>query len=226
MISIIKDLFSNQVGSAVILTIIGAITKSIFSFIAETFFTLILRADKSSRMAQNLFCTHLRSVSKGGTAVPPTVVRPHRDWHLSYKIICLSSDYAQSLIPSLKAVLRYQGMYTITNGNIYPHKFHKWIIPFVLISLLLYIGAEIYRGSSQSDGIEILKSLYVVIVAFIVWCWVAACALRVSSISKSSMPISHPQTILNPRHTISVQYSIIDIPSLADLLPVNTDTWQ
>ncbi len=38
MISIIKDLFSNQVGSAVILTIIGAITKSIFSFIAETFF--------------------------------------------------------------------------------------------------------------------------------------------------------------------------------------------
>ncbi|EOE0245909.1 hypothetical protein ACJ8T9_005604, partial [Klebsiella pneumoniae] len=108
----------------------------------------------------------------------------HRDWHLSYKIICLSSDYAQSLIPSLKAVLRYQGMYTITNGNIYPHKFHKWIIPSVLISLLLYIGAEIYRGSSQSDGIEILKSLYVVIVAFIVWCWVAACALRVSSISK------------------------------------------
>ncbi|RDE37872.1 hypothetical protein DV936_27480 [Klebsiella pneumoniae] len=57
-------------------------------------------------------------------------------------------------------------------------------LPFVLISLLLYIGAEIYRGSSQSDGIEILKSLYVVIVAFIVWCWVAACALRVSSISK------------------------------------------
>ncbi|MDW7569998.1 hypothetical protein RZN32_22080, partial [Klebsiella pneumoniae] len=108
----------------------------------------------------------------------------HRDWHLSYKIICLSSDYAQSLIPSLKAVLRYQGMYTITNGNIYPHKFHKWIIPFVLISLLLYIGAVIFRGSLQSDGIEILKSLYVVIVAFIVWCWVAACALRVSIISK------------------------------------------
>ncbi len=37
MISVIKDLFSNQVVSAVILTIIGAITKSIFSFIAETF---------------------------------------------------------------------------------------------------------------------------------------------------------------------------------------------
>lgn len=51
MISIIKDLFSNQVGSAVILTIIRAITKSIFSFIADDFFTLILRANKSSRMA-------------------------------------------------------------------------------------------------------------------------------------------------------------------------------
>ncbi len=52
MISIIKDLFSNQVGSAVILTIIGAITKKYIQFHRrDVFFTLILRADKSSRMA-------------------------------------------------------------------------------------------------------------------------------------------------------------------------------
>ncbi len=52
MISVIKDLFSNQVVSAVILTIIGAYQKSIFSFISRTFLPLILRADdKSSRMA-------------------------------------------------------------------------------------------------------------------------------------------------------------------------------
>ncbi len=51
MISIIKDLFSNQVGSAVILTIIGAITKKYIQFHRRDFFTLILRADKSSRMA-------------------------------------------------------------------------------------------------------------------------------------------------------------------------------
>ena len=226
MISIIKDLFSNQVGSAVILTIIGAITKSIFSFIAETFSRSSSEQIKAVEWLRTSSVPISDPLAKAEQQFRLQSFGLHRDWHLSYKIICLSSDYAQSLIPSLKAVLRYQGMYTITNGNIYPHKFHKWIIPFVLISLLLYIGAEIYRGSSQSDGIEILKSLYVVIVAFIVWCWVAACALRVSSISKSSMPISHPQTILNPRHTISVQYSIIDIPSPADLLPVNTDTRQ
>ena len=185
MISVIKDLFSNQVGSAVILTIIGAITKKYIQFHRRDFFS---RSSSEQIKAVEWLRTSSVPISdplaKAEQQFRLQSFGLHRDWHLSYKIICLSSDYAQSLIPSLKAVLRYQGMYTITNGNIYPHKFHKWIIPFVLISLLLYIGAEIYRGSSQSDGIEILKSLYVVIVAFIVWCWVAACALRVSSISK------------------------------------------
>ena len=185
MISIIKDLFSNQVVSAVILTIIGAITKKYIQFHRRDFFS---RSSSEQIKAVEWLRTSSVPISdplaKAEQQFRLQSFGLHRDWHLSYKIICLSSDYAQSLIPSLKAVLRYQGMYTITNGNIYPHKFHKWIIPFVLISLLLYIGAEIYRGSSQSHGIEILKSLYVVIVAFIVWCWVAACALRVSSISK------------------------------------------
>lgn len=185
MISVIKDLFSNQVVSAVILTIIGAITKKYIQFHRRDFFS---RSSSEQIKAVEWLRTSSVPISdplaKAEQQFRLQSFGLHRDWHLSYKIICLSSDYAQSSIPSLKAVLRYQGMYTITNGNIYPHKFHKWIIPFVLISLLLYIGAEIYRGSSQSDGIEILKSLYVVIVAFIVWCWVAACALRVSSISK------------------------------------------
>lgn len=185
MISVIKDLFSNQVVSAVILTIIGAITKKYIQFHRRDFFS---RSSSEQIKAVEWLRTSSVPISdplaKAEQQFRLQSFGLHRDWHLSYKIICLSFDYAQSLIPSLKAVLRYQGMYTITNGNIYPHKFHKWIIPFVLISLLLYIGAEIYRGSSQSDGIEILKSLYVVIVAFIVWCWVAACALRVSSISK------------------------------------------
>ncbi|HGW3829093.1 TPA: hypothetical protein ACNH4E_000906 [Klebsiella pneumoniae] len=185
MISVIKDLFSNQVVSAVILTIIGAITKKYIQFHRRDFFS---RSSSEQIKAVEWLRTSSVPISdplaKAEQQFRLQSFGLHRDWHLSYKIICLSSDYAQSLIPSLKAVLRYQGMYTITNGNIYPHKFHKWIIPFVLISLLLYIGTEIYRGSSQSDGIEILKSLYVVIVAFIVWCWVAACALRVSSISK------------------------------------------
>lgn len=39
MISVIKDLFSNQVVSAVILTIIGAITKKYIQFHRRDFFS-------------------------------------------------------------------------------------------------------------------------------------------------------------------------------------------
>ena len=76
MISIIKDLFSNQVGSAVILTIIGAITKKYIQFHRRDFFSRSSSEQiKAVEWLRSLFCTHLRSVSKGGTAVPPTVVR-------------------------------------------------------------------------------------------------------------------------------------------------------
>ncbi len=76
MISIIKDLFSNQVGSAVILTIIGAITKKVYSVSSQRLFSRSSSEQiKAVEWLRNLFCTHLRSVSKGGTAVPPTVVR-------------------------------------------------------------------------------------------------------------------------------------------------------
>ena len=185
MIAVIKDLFSIPVVSAVVLAIIGAMTKKYIQFHRRDFFsrspseqikaiewlrTASVPTSDPLAKAEQQFC--LQSFGL------------HRDRDLSYKIICFYSEHAQSLIPSLKAVLRYQGMYTIADGNIYPHKFHKWLIPFVLIWLLVFIGAEIYRGSSQSDGIEILKSLFVFVVAFIIWCWVAACALKVSSISK------------------------------------------
>ena len=121
MISIIKDLFSNQVGSAVILTIIGAITKKYIQFHRRDFFS---RSSSEQIKAVEWLRTSSVPISdplaKAEQQFRLQSFGLHRDWHLSYKIICLSSDYAQSLIPSLKAVLRYQGMYTITNGNIYP----------------------------------------------------------------------------------------------------------
>ena len=120
MISVIKDLFSNQVVSAVILTIIGAITKKYIQFHRRDFFS---RSSSEQIKAVEWLRTSSVPISEQQFRLQSFGL--HRDWHLSYKIICLSSDYAQSLIPSLKAVLRYQGMYTITNGNIYPHKFHK-----------------------------------------------------------------------------------------------------
>ena len=74
MISIIKDLFSNQVGSAVILTIIGAITKKYIQFHRRDFFS---RSSSEQIKAVEWLRTSSVpiSVSKGGTAVPPTVVR-------------------------------------------------------------------------------------------------------------------------------------------------------
>jgi len=185
MIALIKDIFSIPVVSAVILAIIGAITKKYIQFHRRDFFSRpcseqikvvewfrTSSAPKSDPLAEAEQQFRLQSFGL------------HRDWDLSYKIICFYSENEQSLIPSLKAVLRYQGMYKIAEGNIYPHKFHKWLVPFVLIWLILFIGAEVYRGSSQNNGVEILNSLIVFVVAFIVWCWVAACALKISSISK------------------------------------------
>lgn len=198
MIALIKDIFSIPVVSAVILTIIGAITKKYIQFHRRDFF--------SRSSSEQIKAVEWLRNSSAPTSDPLTKAEHqfrlqsfglHRDRDLSYKIICFYTDHAQSLIPSLKAVLRYQGMYTIAKGNIYPHKFHKWLVPFVLIWLLLFIGAEIYRGSSQSDGIEILKSLFVFVVAFIVWCWVAACALKVSSISKKLNSYIPPVNDLN-----------------------------
>lgn len=117
MISIIKDLFSNQVGSAVILTIIGAITKKYIQFHRRDFFS---RSSSEQIKAVEWLRTSSVPISdplaKAEQQFRLQSFGLHRDWHLSYKIICLSSDYAQSLIPSLKAVLRYQGMYTILTG--------------------------------------------------------------------------------------------------------------
>lgn len=185
MIAVIKDLFSIPVISAVFLTIIGAITKKYVQFHRRDFF--------SRSSSEQIKAVEWLRTSSAPTSDPLAKAEQqfclqsfglHRDRDLSYKIICFYSEHTQSLIPSLKAVLRYQGMYTIADGNIYPHKFHKWFIPFVLICLLSFIGAEIYRGSSQSDDMEILKSLSVFVVGCIVWCWIAVCALKVSSISK------------------------------------------
>ncbi|HBS1769438.1 hypothetical protein EMH43_36235, partial [Klebsiella pneumoniae] len=113
MISVIKDLFSNQVVSAVILTIIGAITKKYIQFHRRDFFS---RSSSEQIKAVEWLRTSSVPISdplaKAEQQFRLQSFGLHRDWHLSYKIICLSSDYAQSLIPSLKAVLRYQGMYT------------------------------------------------------------------------------------------------------------------
>lgn len=194
MIALIKDIFSMPVVSAVVLTIIGAITKKYIQFHRSDFFSRSSSEQiKAVEWLRNSSAPTSDPLAKAEQQFRLQSFGLHRDWDLSYKIICFYSEHTQSLIPSLKAVLRYQGMYTIAGGNLYPHKFHKWLVPFVLMWLLLFIGTEIYRGSLQGDGVEILKSLFVFVVAFIVWCWVAACAMKISSISKNLNSYTPPE---------------------------------
>ncbi|WP_217550162.1 hypothetical protein [Pantoea sp. GbtcB22] len=181
----LKDLFNIPVVSSVLIAIFGAITKVYMQFHRSDFFSRPLpERVKAVKWLRNSAAPASAPLDKAEQQLHLQSFGLHRDWELSYKIICFCSEHAQSSIPSLKAILRYQGMYTINDGKIYPHKFHKWLVPLVLIWLLIFIGAEIYRSSSQSDSMQILTDLFVFGVAFIVWCWVAVCALKVSSISK------------------------------------------
>lgn len=185
MIVQIKELISIPLVSAIVLAITGAITKKYFQFHRRGFFS---RSPSEKIKAVKFFressAPTSNSLAKAEQQFRLESFGLHRDWDLSHKIICFQADHGPSLIPSLKTILRYQGMYTTTDGNIHPYKFHKWLVPLVLITLLLFMGAEIYKSYILSEGAELLKSLPVLGVAFIIWCWVAACTLKVSSISK------------------------------------------
>ncbi len=86
MISIIKDLFSNQVGSAVILTIIGAITKKYIQFHRRDFFS---RSSSEQIKAVEWLRTSSVPISdplaKAEQQFRLQSFGLHRDWHLSYK---------------------------------------------------------------------------------------------------------------------------------------------
>ncbi len=185
MVAQIKDLISIPLISSIVLAIIGAITKQYLQFHRRDFFSRSSSEQiKAVKLFRKPYALTSHPLDKAEQQFRLQSFGLHRDWDLSYKIICFQSIHAQSLIPSLKTVLRYQGMYKIADGNIHPHKFHKWLIPLVFISLVLFMGAEIYRASAQSEGNELLKSLFVLAVGFVIWCWVTACALKLSYISK------------------------------------------
>lgn len=185
MVEELQDLLSIPVVSGILIAIFSAVTKVYKQFHLRDFFSRPLPEQvKAVKWLRNAAAPASDPLAKAEQQLHLQSFGLHRDRELSYKIICFCSENTQSSIPSLKAVLRYQGMYTITDGNIYPYKFHKWLVPLVLIWLLIFIGVEIYKGSSQSVSIQILRPLFFFGVAFIVWCWVAVCALKISNISK------------------------------------------
>ncbi|KGT86801.1 MAG: hypothetical protein FT726_24970 [Pantoea sp. Morm] len=186
MIQELKDLLSIQVVSVFLVTIIGALAKKYMQFHRRDFFSRPLPEQiKAVKWLRDTAAPVADPLAKAEQQFRLQSFGLHRDRDLSYKIICICSDHAQSLIPSLKTVLRYQGMYKISEGYIYPHKYHIWFVPLVMICLLVITGSEVYSGFIQSDVTQLLKSLLVFVVAFLTWGWVAVCALKISRISKT-----------------------------------------
>lgn len=108
----------------------------------------------------------------------------HRDFELSSKIICFQSVRPQSLTPLLKTVLRYQGMYKVVGGNIYPNKYNMWLVSLVFLTMIFFFGFEVYIGLSNSDRIQAVIAILTSAIAVMVWFWVAVCAWEISHISK------------------------------------------
>lgn len=108
----------------------------------------------------------------------------HRDFYFSFKIICFQSVHPQSLIPFLKTVLRYQGLYRLADGNIYPRRNNGWFITMLSVFLFFFTGSEIYRGYVQHNIIKFWMSLSLFIFAFMACFWMAFRVWEIYYISK------------------------------------------
>lgn len=185
MMTEIKEIIGNPVISSIFTTIIGVLTKKYIQFHRRDLFSRSvseqIKAVKWFREATALTPDPLVKAEQQLRLQSFGLLR---DFHLSYKIICFQSVHPQSLISSLKTVLRYQGMYTVTDGNIHPHEFHRWLLPIALIIILFYFSVAIGTGLLHGDIIQILVSLFFFAISFITWSWVTICARKVSSISK------------------------------------------
>ncbi|WP_246872412.1 hypothetical protein [Pantoea ananatis] len=117
-----------------------------------------------------------------------------RNRELSIKIICLYAINPPALVPFLRAVLRYQGMYKVIDGKICPRKYHKWFLPLVIFCLLLFNCFNIYRSYQLHDGIELSTSVVLFLTTFSAWSWAAFCDWQISVASKKINEYSPPES--------------------------------
>ncbi|WP_432369404.1 hypothetical protein ACRPH4_22690 (plasmid) [Pantoea allii] len=182
---ILKELFSiNGVFTAVIATIV-AVAKKYMEFHRRDFFSrpfsAQIKAVKWLRKSAKPMSDPLINAEQQLLLQSFGLLR-NRD--LSIKIICLYAINPPSLVPFLRAVLRYQGMYKVVDGKICPRKFHKWFLPLGGICLLLLNGFNIYRNYQLHDGIQLSMSIVLFLTTFAAWSWAAFCDRQISVASK------------------------------------------
>ncbi|WP_432369499.1 hypothetical protein ACRPH4_22990 (plasmid) [Pantoea allii] len=117
-----------------------------------------------------------------------------RNRELSIKIICLYAINPPALVPFLRAVLRYQGMYKVVDGKICPRKFHNWFLPLVMMCLLLFNSFNIHRSYQLHDDSQLSTSVVLFLATLSAWTWAAVCDWKISVASKKINEYSPPES--------------------------------
>ncbi|MGI1696799.1 hypothetical protein [Escherichia marmotae] len=185
MFTLVKDLLNIPVITSVTLAILAAIAKKYVHFSRRDFFS-------RSPLEQIEAVKWLRH-SKPPSSDPLDVAEQqsrllslslHRDRDLSYRLVAFHSSRSQTYIQSLKAVLRWPGLYDINDGKIYPHSHLKWSLPLMLIFILTIMGSEIIKSYSSEDVSQFIFFLTVTLATLIPWFWMLSCTLKIFGISK------------------------------------------
>ena len=213
MFTMLKDFLSIPVIASVILAILASIVKKYTHFSRRDFFSL-------SPLEQIEAVKWLRQ-SKAASSDPLDVAEQqfrllslglHRERDLSYRVVAFHSSHSQIYIQSLKAILRWPGLYNIDDGKIYPHSHLKWDLPLMLIVILTIMGSEVIESYSREDVSQFILFLTVTLAALIPWFWVLSCTLKIFSISKKLNAYTPPtigaeaskedfRSILNNKYT-------------------------
>ncbi|MDJ0042564.1 MULTISPECIES: hypothetical protein [Pantoea] len=192
---ILKELFSiNGVFTAVIATIV-AVAKKYMEFHRRDFFS---RPSSTQIKA-------VRLLMKSAKPMPDPLIDAEqqlllqsfgllRNRELSIKIICLYAINPSELVPFLRAVLRYEGMYKVVDGKICPRKFHKWFLPLMGICLVLFNGFNILRSYQLHDDMQFYTSVVLSLASFSAWSWAAFCDWQISVASKKINEYSPPES--------------------------------
>ena len=109
----------------------------------------------------------------------------HPNRELSIKILYFYSVCEGYEVPSLKTLLRFQGLYRVKNGDVIPHKYSILIATLIFIFLVLFSYIPVFLDYQHKGfSFSVIISLAINIVSSILWTWVVASVLTVRKISK------------------------------------------
>lgn len=196
-----KDLLSIPIISTITLAVLAAIFRKYISFSRRDFFSRppLEQVEAIKWLKQSTI------PSSDPLALAEQQFRLqsfglHRDWKLSYRLISFYTSHTHTYLPSLKAVLRWPGLYTVANGKINLHKQVKWFLPLMLAYIVIIMGSEIFKSYSHGDISRFYLSLTVTIATLTTWLWMVSCTLKVSRLSKKLNAHTVPQLDADDRN--------------------------